>query len=104
MAGAGEGAAFGEDIDVGVDSDVLGLRKLLVLLEIAFVGGADLAAVFGGEVLVEDVGIVEVPHAAAGCDEEEERGGRDEARGALDCEEETRAPGVVSAAAGERDG
>ena len=65
VAGAGEGAALGKDVDVGVDGNDLGLRQVLVLLEIALVVGLDVAAVLGGEVLVEDVGVVEVPGAAA---------------------------------------
>ncbi len=67
---AGEGAALGVDVDVGVDGDDFGLGDVLVLLEVALVGGLDVAAGFGGEVLVEDVGVVEVPDAAAGGDEE----------------------------------
>ncbi len=70
VAVAGEGAALGVDVDVGVDGDDFGLGDVLVLLEVALVGGLDVAAGLGGEVLVEDVGVVEVPDAAAGGDEE----------------------------------
>ena len=45
VAGTGEGAALGEDIDVGVDGDDLGLGQVLVLLEVALVVGLDVAAV-----------------------------------------------------------
>ena len=65
VAGAGEGAALGENVDVGVDGDDLGLGEVLVLLEITLVVGLDVAAILGGEVLVQDVGVVEVPGAAA---------------------------------------
>ena len=40
VAGAGEGAALREDVDVGVDRDDFGLGEVLVLLEVALVVGA----------------------------------------------------------------
>ena len=75
VAGAGERTALGEDVDVGVDGDDLGLRKFLVFLEVALVVGLNIAAVLGGEVFVEDVGVVEIPGAAADGDQQKERGG-----------------------------
>ena len=67
-----------------IDRDGLRLGQVLVLLEVPLVGGADIAAVLGGEVLVEDVRIVVVPDAAPGGDEEEEppRQGSDAERAA----------------------
>ena len=75
MASAGEGAALREDVNVGVDRDDLGLGEFLVLLEIALVLGLDIAAGVGVEKLVKDVGVVEVPAAAADGDEKEEDAG-----------------------------
>ena len=90
VAGAGEGAALGKDVDVGVGGDDFGLRQMFVLLEIALVVGLDVAAIFGGEVFVEDVGVVEVPDAAADGDEREETRGGDEAGSALRSEAHAR--------------
>jgi hypothetical protein len=104
VAGAGEGAALGEDVDVGIDGDDLGQEDVFVLLEAALVVGLDVAAVLGGEVLVEDVGVVEVPAAAGDSEEQEERGGGNEAVHALAGETQARGPGVVRTAASEGDG
>ena len=79
VAGAGEGAALGEDVDVGVDGDDLGLREVLILLEVALVVGLDVALLRLAEEFVEDVGVVEVPGAAADGDEEKQDAGGDEA-------------------------
>jgi hypothetical protein len=68
------------------------------------VGGLDITAVLGGEVLIENMGIVKIPRPAAQGDDEEERGGWDEGRGALRSEAEARAPSIVGAAAGGCDG
>ena len=81
--GSVEGAALGIDIDGGIDGGDLGLQQVFVLLELAFVVGLDVAARLGVEILVEDVGVVEVPGAGAGGDEGEEQGERGEPGSAL---------------------
>ncbi len=70
VAIAGEGAALGEDVNVGVDGDDFRSGMFFIPLEVALVGGLDITAGLSGEVLVEDVCVVEVPDAAAGGDEE----------------------------------
>ncbi len=79
VAGAGEGAALGEDVDVGVDGDDLGLRQVLILLEVALVVSLDVALLRSTQEFVEDVGIVEVPCTAA--DGDEQKKDADGARG-----------------------
>jgi hypothetical protein len=60
------GAAFGIDIDGGIDRRDLGLEQVFVLLELAFVVRLDVAARLGIEIFVEDVSVVKVPGAGAG--------------------------------------
>ncbi len=99
-----DGSALGEDVDVGIDCNDLGLRNIFILFEVPFVVSLDVPAIFCGEVLVEDVGVVEVPRAAADGDDEEESCGGDEAGCTLASQTDARGPCVVRAAAGERDG
>jgi hypothetical protein len=47
VAGAGEGTALGEDVNVGIYAQDLGLRQESVLLEVALVLGLDIAALGG---------------------------------------------------------
>ena len=70
VASSVEGAAFGIDVDVSVDSDDLGLRKVFVLLPVTLVPGLYVASVLGSKVFVEDMSVVEIPYSAAGGDEE----------------------------------
>ncbi len=104
VAGAGERTALGEDVDVGVDGDDLRLGQFFVLLEVALVVGLNIAAVLGGEVFIEDVGVVEIPRAAADGGQKEDRGGGNQARGTLRGQPEPGAPAVFGAAAGQCDG
>ena len=52
VAGAVEGAAFGVDVDIGIDSDNLGLRKIFIFLPVTLVFGLYVAAVLGSQVFV----------------------------------------------------
>src|SRR5271170_3599106 len=65
MAGAGEGALFGKDVDIRVSGDDLGLRNALVLFEVPLVVGPNITAGLGVQIFVEDVGVVVVPSATA---------------------------------------
>ena len=89
MAGAGERAALGENVYVSVDGDDLRLGETLVLFEVTLISGLYVTPVLGGQVLVENVGIVEIPCSTADCGYEEKRRRRDETRGALRGETET---------------
>ena len=83
VSAAGERPALREDVDIGIDGDDLGLRQILVFLEVALVVGLDVAPVLGGEILVQHVGVVVIPGAASDGDQQEDRRGRDKPRRAL---------------------
>jgi len=104
VAGAGEGAALGEDVDVGVDGDDLGLGKVLIFLEVALVIGLDVALLRLAEEFVEDVGVVEVPAAAADGDEYEEDADGGEAGSAVAEEAQAGGEAVVGTADSEANG
>src|ERR1700733_931023 len=88
-----EGAEVRIDIDGGVDGRDLGLEKVFILLEFAFVVGLDVPAGPGVEVFVEDVSVIEVPPTGAGGDEGEEQGERRKLRSQAKRLPETGAPG-----------
>jgi hypothetical protein len=104
VAGAGEGAALGEDIDVGVHGDDLGHGEELVFFVVALVLGLDLSSLGGGDVLVEDVGVVVEPATAAEGDEHEEEERGEQGGKALTGEPEAGRPAFFCTAQGERDG
>src|SRR5271170_2566246 len=100
---SGERPALGEDVDVGVDGDDFGLRKVLVLLIVALVLGLDLAAGFGVDIAVQDMGVVKEPAAAANHKQQKKDSGRRQARCAHASELEPGAPALLSTATSDRD-
>src|ERR1700739_800679 len=98
-----EGASLRINIDGGIDRRYLGLEQVFVLLELAFVVRLNVAARFGIEIFIEDVGVVKVPAAGAGGDESEKHGGLNQAGRALQGQPRTGAQGVFGTATGEGD-
>ena len=56
----------GARLSLAADGRDLGLRKHFVFLEVALVGGLNMTPILGGKILVQYMGVVEIPHAAAG--------------------------------------
>src|SRR5579863_8182880 len=83
-AGTVEGAALGIDVDGRVHGRDLGLRKQLVFFEVALVARLNAAAILGGKILVQNMGVVVIPKAAADGAQREERGCRGQAWRAAD--------------------
>src|SRR5271167_1650457 len=99
VAGAGERAAFRENVDAGIDGDDLQLGKIFVFLIVALVTGGDVAAILSGEVFIQHVRVVEIPSAAAGGDEEEQQCCWNNTRGALSGQAKARGPCIIGTSA-----
>ena len=69
--GAVERSARRIDVDVGVDRGDFGLREELILLEIAFIPGLDIATILGRQVFIQHVGVVKVPRTGANGEQQE---------------------------------
>ncbi len=97
VAGAGEGATFGEDVDLRVDGENLRLRQELVLLEVALVLRLEIALRRGTKELIQNVGVVEVPCSATDGDQQKESSGGDQPWRSLPEQAKSRAPAFIRA-------
>src|SRR5271165_4093448 len=92
-----KGASLGENINLRVDSDDLGLWKVLILLEVALILGLDFALRLAVEVFVPYMSVVEKPAAAADGGEQQAGGHGDEAPSAMTGKAKAAGPGVIRA-------
>src|SRR5437762_567867 len=78
-----KGSAVGKYVDCRIDRGDFGLEEVFVLFELSFVIGLEPSPRLGVQVLVQDVGIIEIPGAGASGDEGEKYGKRREPGRAL---------------------